>query len=105
MDSDGGQFKAGLDRMIGTLAGDSGIPDARELSPTLCSLEAVRRPDPMPVCGACPRSMWFLSKETGLKAYCRAMHAFVWASDNPQPIRACDGPSTWPSTSTSSSTW
>ena len=91
MDSDRGPFRAGLDRMVGTLAGQGGAPDGRELSPMLCLLEAARRPDPMPVCGGCPRSMWFLSKETGLKAYCRAMHVVVWESDNPQPILACDG--------------
>jgi hypothetical protein len=59
-------------------------------SPTLASLDPDRRPDPAPVCAACPKSMWFSSGKE-LKAYCRVMHAVTWDSTDPQPIEQCDG--------------
>lgn len=59
-------------------------------SPTLSTLDEKRRPEPMPVCGPCPHSMWFASGEE-LKCYCRIMHVITWTSDEPVPITACDG--------------
>lgn len=59
-------------------------------SPTLASLDPDRRPNPAPVCAACPKSMWFASASE-LKAYCRVMHAVTWTSEEPQTIEACDG--------------
>jgi hypothetical protein len=65
---------------------------ARQLeeSPTLSALGEKRRPDPMPVCGACPHSMWFASAQE-LKCYCRKMHVVTWNNDEPIAITACDG--------------
>ena len=65
---------------------------ARQLeeSPTLSALDEKRRPDPMPVCGACPHSTWFASAQE-LKCYCRMMHVVTWNNEEPIAITACDG--------------
>ena len=59
-------------------------------SPTLLALSKEERPDPLPLCGVCPKSMW-LSGSHGLKCFCRVMHVVTWDSDDPQPILQCDG--------------
>lgn len=83
----------GLEQVLDQLEnqGDGTPPKAAEIySPVLTSLPKDRRPDPLPVCAACPSSMWFASTE-GLKGYCRVMHSLTWTSEEPEPIVACDG--------------
>lgn len=60
-------------------------------SPTVAGLDPARRPNPLPICAACPHSMWFASAEH-LKCFCRLMHVLTWNSEEPSsPIRVCDG--------------
>ena len=61
-----------------------------ELRPVLLSVPEKRRPDPMPVCGACPKSVWWATAKT-LECYCQLMHARTWTSEDPDPIMFCDG--------------
>ncbi len=75
------QFEAPL------LPGPAALPCS---SPTVAALEPKRRPEPKPVCEACPHSMWFASA-AHLKCYCRVMHVVTWNSEEPAPILSCDG--------------
>lgn len=60
-------------------------------SPTVAGLEAGRRPNPSPICTACPHSLWFASADH-LRCFCRVMHVVTWNSEEPNsPIAACDG--------------
>lgn len=82
-----------LDAIEGSPAHDtppSSLPTEYE-SPTLAMLDAKRRPNPLPVCAACPQSLWFASADH-LQCYCRLMHVRTWDSQDPQPILQCDGP-------------
>ena len=91
-----------LDQMLQNLEGEGAptsaspaaqpaAPSAPEHeSPALSLLDSSRLPDPMPVCGACPKSMWFSSTKL-VQCYCRMMHVVTWTSEDPQPIMVCDG--------------
>ena len=80
-----------LDQLEGKGKGErASLQSAEVYSPTLIALDVSRRPNPMPVCAACPSSMWFASRD-GVKAYCRVMHSLTWTSDEPDPILTCDG--------------
>jgi hypothetical protein len=60
-------------------------------SPTVSGLELGRRPKPLPICAACPHSLWFASAKH-LRCFCRLMHVVTWNSEQPSsPIAACDG--------------
>jgi len=59
-------------------------------SPTLAALDPKRQPDPRPACAECPNSLWF-STDHKLQAFCRLMHSLTWDSEDPKPIRSCDG--------------
>lgn len=79
-----------------TGAGGTGDAEARtgrsdmSLSPVLVQIRPGRRPSPMPVCGACPKSVWWATAKK-LECYCRLMHARTWTSEDPEPIETCDG--------------
>jgi hypothetical protein len=60
-------------------------------SPTVAGLEPGRRPRHLPICAACPHSLWFASADH-LRCFCRLMHVMTWNSEEPSsPIAACDG--------------
>ena len=88
-----------LDTLMSTL-GESSRTDYRgedrtrpsdgTLSPALLQVRPERRPSPMPVCAACPKSVWWATAKK-LECYCQLMHARTWTSEDPEPIESCDG--------------
>lgn len=93
MDDENEDLQSALDRLErrkGVAEPERSTGAETVISPTLLSLPKERRPDPLPICAACPSSMWFASKD-GLKAYCRVMHSLTWSSEEPEPILSCDG--------------
>ena len=98
-DSNPSPNKDPLDTLIGTLGGTGHPRNPKEdrtqasddaLSPALLQIRRERRPSPMPVCGACPKSVWWATAKK-LECYCQLMHARTWTSEDPQPIESCDG--------------
>lgn len=101
MAEDEDQQQADLAAMLQQFEGDSGdspsspaapppLTSREQLSPVLCMLGDTL-PDPMPVCGVCPKAMWLDGNE-GLRCFSKVMHVTVWEAGDPQPITACDGP-------------
>ena len=98
-DSDPSRCKDPLDTLMSTLGGSSRTgnrgedrtqPSDDALSPALLQIRPERRPNPMPVCGACPKSVWWATAKK-LECHCQLMHARTWTSEDPEPIESCDG--------------